>query len=295
MALIWGIIYLTADITAGFLIAGVIIRMRLPVIVMKRILPSGIPPVTGLAVAVSAGSSKAGAAVIASSLSRGEITEKSAIWSVLMLPLPSYLHRWPATFALSAGVAGKAGVIFALSLLARSILRFIIALCFLMRENRNCLHQNHTGALSSGTTGHFSLRRLLRTLPFALFMFAVSYCLVPYADESARKIFAGWNTFLPASGWAVSAAGIGHVAASLSIAGGAIEAGGLSTSQAVFALILGSGVGTASRILRQNAGYYYALFPKRTASKMLMMNFATILPLILMNLLFAGLALSLWP
>ena len=293
--LLRGEIYLTAEIIIGLLIAEIILRLRLPDVIMKKFVPKNIPPVTALAVALSAGSSKAGAAVISSSLSRGEITESSAVWSVLMLPLPSYLRRWPSTFALSLSMAGKAGGIFAVSLLARSILRFIIALHFLRRENHNTNPSPLTPNPLPLHTNHLTLRTLRKTLPLAWVMFALSYLLVPVADEVMREVFADGDTFLHLSGWAVSAASIGHVNAALSIAGGAIHSGELSVSQGVFALILGSGLGTVTRVLRQNAGYYYGLFTKRTATRMLMMNFATIIPLIMINLIFAGLALSLLP
>ena len=291
--LLRGEIYLTAEIIIGLLFAEVILRLKIPDIIMKRFAPKNIPPVTALAVAVSAGSSKAGAAIISSSLSRGEISESSAVWSVLMLPLPSYLRRWPSTFALSLSMAGKAGGIFALSLLSRSILRFMTALYFLRRENRNKTFQNHNAESFPKARNYFTFHTLAKTIPLAWIFFALAYILVPFADEIMREIFADGDMFLPLSGWAVSAASIGHVNAALSIAGGAIHSGELSVSQGVFALILGSGLGTVTRILRQNAGYYYGLFDKRTATKMLMMNFATIIPLIMINLIFAGLALSL--
>ena len=293
--LLRGEIYLTAEIITGLLIAEVILRLKIPDAIMKHFAPKNIPPVTAIAVAVSAGSSKAGAAVISSSLSRGEISESSALWSVLMLPLPSYLRRWPSTFALSLGMAGKAGGIFALSLLARSILRFMIALHFLRRENRNKTFQTHNADSFPKARNYFTLHSLTKTLPIAWIFFALAYILVPIADEIMREIFADGDTFIPLAGWAVSAASIGHVNAALSIAGGAIHSGELSVSQGVFSLILGSGLGTVTRILRQNAGYYYGLFDGQTATRMLMMNFATIIPLIVINLIFAGLALSLWP
>lgn len=290
--LLRGEIYLTAEIITGLILAEVILSLRLPDIIMRRFVPKNIPPVTAVAVALSAGSSRAGAAVISSSYSRGEITENAAVWSVLMLPLPSYLRRWPSTLALSIGMAGEAGGIFAVSLLARSILRFLVALKFLRRENHFSPSQNH---FFPKIRNHITLRTITRTLPAAWVMFGLSYSIVPFADGAMRDIFAGVKTFLPLSGWAVSGASIGHISAALSIAGGAIEAGELSVSEGVFALILGSGLGTATRILRQNAGYYYGLFPKSTATRMLMMNFATIIPLIVINLIFAGIALSLWP
>ena len=286
--LLKGELLLTADIIIGLLIAEVILRLKVPELVLKRFIPRNIPSVTGLAVAVSAGSSKAGAAIISSSFSRGEISERSAIWSVLMLPLPSYLRRWPSTLTLSISMAGTAGGIFAASLLIRSILRFMIALCMVRREGGEVSSSYEI----SGKEYHSGIwRKILRTIPAAWVMFGIAYSIVPVADEYLRGKFAGG--FLPVSGWAVAAASIGHVSAALSLAGGAIEAGNLTVTQGVFALILGSGLGTVTRVLRQDAGYYYGLFPKSTATKMLMMNIATISPLIMMNLLFAGLALLL--
>lgn len=287
--LIRGELLLTADIFIGLIVAEVILRLKLPDIIMKRFMPRNIPAVTGLAVAISAGSSKAGAAMLSSSFSRGGLSERSLIWSVLMLPLPAYLRRWPSTFALSVSMAGTAGGIFAVSLIIRSVLRFMIALYMVRREG---------GESSSceivGTEYHGGIwRKISRTLPAAWVMFGIAYSIVPYAEGFLRGKFAGG--ILPLPGWTVAAASIGHVSSALALAGGAIEAGNLSVSQGVFALILGSGLGTVTRVLRQDAGYYYGLFPKSTATKMLLMNIATILPLIMINLLFAGLALSLWP
>ena len=298
MNILKGEIFLTVDIIAGLVLAEIIIRLRLADIIMKRFIPKDIPAVTGLAVAVSAGSSKAGAAILSSALEKNEINEKTALWSVLMLPLPAYLRRWPSTFALSVSMAGLAGGIFAASLLVRSVLRFVIALIFLRRENFNC--QPVPLNLSPKISHRFALsvaKKLAKTLPLAWLLFAVSYSIVPAADEFLRSLFSGSLKIkiLPLSGWTVAAASLAHVRAALSLTGGAIESGELGVTQAVFALVLGSGLGTVSRILRQNAGYYYGFFPKKTATIMLAMNFATIIPLIILNLLFAGLALSLWP
>ena len=274
--LLRGEILLTIDIIIGLLVAEVIMRLKVSDIIMRRFIPRSIPAVTGLAIAISAGSSKAGAAVLSSSLSRGEISERSAIWSVLMLPLPSYLRRWPSTFMLAVSMAGVAGGVFAASLLLRSIMRFFFALYMLRREGGE---NSETHELSGARYSVSIWRKMLRTLPTAWLMFGIAYSIVPFADGYFREAFAGTS--------------IGHVSSSLALAGGAIEAGELSVTQGIFALILGSGLGTATRVLRQNAGYYYGLFPKSTATKMLALNLATIIPLIIMNLLFAGLALLL--
>ena len=100
--LLKGEITLTIDIIFGLILGEVIIRLNIADKIMKRFMPRNIPGVTGLALAASFGSSKAGAAIISSALANNTITEREAVYSVLMLALPSYLRRWPSTLALSA-------------------------------------------------------------------------------------------------------------------------------------------------------------------------------------------------
>ncbi len=294
--LLKGEITLTVDIILGLILGEIIISLKLPDILLKRLIPflerMNIPSVTGLAIALSTASSRAGAAVISSALENGKITERSAIWSVLMLPFPSYLRRWPSTFLLSLSMAGNAGIFFALSLIFRSTARFFIALFFLRRENHE-LSTNEHHEINFPRYSFKIASKIFKTLPVAWVFFALSYSLVPVLNDFFKNFFSGHDTFIPLSGWAVSAGSISHVSAALALAGGSMSSGELNTAQAVFALILGSGLGTATRILRQNAGYYFGLFPSGTACKMMIMNFATIIPLIMLNLIFAGLALLL--
>ena len=289
--LLKGELNLTLDIIFGLIIGEIIIRLGLVEFILKKFSRLKIPPVTALAVALSAGSSKTGAAVIASALEKNQISERVAIWSVLMLPFPSYLRRWPGTFILSLSMAGSAGAFFALSLMFRSAARFFFACLFLIRgEELGVRREGLEIRNYSLSTSYFLIHHLKKTLPYAWLFFAISYSIVPVINkffEANIKIF----SFLPLAGWTVAAGSLSHVSAALALAGGAIESGELNTAQAAFALILGSGLGTATRILRQNAGYYFGLFPVSTAKKMLMMNFFTIMPLIILNLIFAGLAL----
>lgn len=292
-SLLRGELLLTLHIILGLVFAELISRLHVTDFIIKHFIPKNIPPVTGLAVALSAGSSKAGAAVISSSLSHGEISQHTAVWSVIMLSLPSYLRRWPSTFALALSTAGIAGAVYAVSMLVISVLRFMIALHFLRHDNfseSSSPHQLHNPKHSISLT-----RKLINTLPPAWLFFALAYSLVPHINSFMTQKFSGIDTFIPLSGWTVAASAIGRVSAALSLAGGAIEAGGLSVTQAVFALVLGSGLGTVTRILRMNAGYYYGFFPKDVATKMLLVNFASIIPLVVMNLIFAAFAVSLFP
>ncbi|MBQ9419326.1 MAG: hypothetical protein IJU31_03000, partial [Synergistaceae bacterium] len=286
--LLEGEIRLTLDIIFGLVVGEIVIRLGVAEFLLKKFSRLKIPPVSALAVALSAGSSKTGAAVIAAALEKKQISERAAVWSVLMLPFPSYLRRWPGTFALAVGMAGRAGAFFAVSLLFRSAARFLWA-CFIVKGEKETSSTDLINKINK-TSQTKLFGKLLKTLPYAWVFFAVSYSLVPMMDkffESNMKFF----SFLPLAGWTVAAGSIAHVSSALALAGGAMAAGELNTAQATFALILGSGLGTATRILRQNAGYYFGLFPPGTAKKMLVMNFATIMPLILLNLIFAGLAL----
>lgn len=288
LELLQGELNLTLDIIFGLVIGEIIIRLGLADLILKKISRLKIPSVTALAIALSTGSSKTGAAVIALALEKNQISERVAIWSVLMLPFPSYLRRWPGTFALAMGMAGKAGTFFALSLLLRSIARFFFAY-FMVRSEKNS-ELIITEKKIKKNFGFPFIKKLLKTLPYAWIFFALAYSIVPMIN----KFFVdniNFFSFLPLVGWTVAAGSVAHVSSALAIAGGALASGELNTAQAVFSLILGSGLGTATRILRQNAGYYFGLFPPSMARKMLFLNFATIMPLILLNLIFAGLAL----
>ncbi len=289
--LIRGEIYLTAEIITGLILGELIMRSGIAEKIMKRIIPRDIPAVTGLAVALSAGSSRAGAGVIASALAQGTITERIAVWSVLMLPLPAYLRRWPSTFALSVSMAGGAGAMFAVSLLVRSVLRFMIALCFVRRGGKNLCEARKV--IPSHSHSSSLLRRLIKSLPLAWVMFAVSYSLSPTINAYFQEAFRNHDAIMPLSGWGVAAGGVVNVSAALAIAGGAIASGELDIWQAFFALVLGSGLGTAMRVLRQDAGYYFGLFPSRVAGKMLVMNLATIIPLVAVNVIIAWVILIL--
>ena len=136
-------------------------------------------------------------------------------------------------------------------------------------------------------------RKFLITLPLAWFFYAVAFVLVPHAEAAFQSRFMT-GSFLPLAGWAAAAASIAHVSAALALAGGSLAAGELSVAQAVFALLLGNGLGIVTRALRQNAGYYFGLFPMRLARSMLLWNVGTMVPLVLLSLFLAALPLM-WP
>ena len=283
--LLQGELNLTLDIILGLLIGEIIIRLGLADLILKKFSRLKIPSVTALAVAVSAGSSKTGAAVIASALEKNQISENQAVWSILMLPFPSYLRRWPGTFILSVSMAGKAGAFFALSLIFRSSARFLWAYKKLGTKNNG----TEIKEIKKISNSSFLISHLIKTLPYAWIFFALTYSLVPAINKFFENNIK-FLSFLPLAGWTVAAGSVAHVSSALALAGGALASGELNTAQAAFALILGSGLGTATRILRQNAGYYFGFFPAKTARKMLFMNFFTIMPLIILNLFFASLA-----
>lgn len=293
--LLIGEFWLTIDILIGIAVGEIIIRLKLADKLLKKIMPflqrHKIPSVSGLALAVSAGSPKAGAAIISSALANSQITQNCALWSVQMLHFPPYLRRWPSTFALAVSMAGVAGVFFGLSLIFSSFLRFVIAFMMLKREHVNSEPDNSDYELGKSRHKLDIMKKLIKTLPLAWLFFALAFSLVPVVNKFFVSAFSGRDTFLPLAGWAVAAASIAHVSSALALAGGSLASGELSVSQAVFALILGNCLGSATRILRMNAGYYFGLFQAKLAQKMLVWNFITIMIPSLINLTFAGLAL----
>ncbi len=284
--LIRGEILLTLYIVLGLAVGEVITRLKLPEKLLSRL--AGIlhvNPTTALATASSIASSKTGAAILSSAYTQGAISERCAVWSVLMLSLPSYLRRWPSTLLLAVSMAGKAGGIYALSMLAITAGRFMIAYMFVVREGKASGQQQATSAVPKAPSLKATAKKVLKLLPVAWVFYGAAYMLVPMANAYLKGIFSGG--VLPLSGWTVAASAVVRVNAALALAGGSLASGELRVSEAVFGLLLGSGLGTFTRILRMNAGYYFGFFPVRTARKMLIMNYATIAPLVVLSILTA--------
>lgn len=293
-ALLRGELWLTFDILLGLLIGDLVLRWGLADRLMRRMMPwlrrHGIGPLVGLALTLSLGSAKAGAAVLASALSEGRIDRHTALWGTLSLAFPAYLRRWPATLVLSVSMTGLVGGIFALVLILRSLVRFALVVCVLRsRESGELPREEVPGRRRMGW-GFY--RKLGVTLPLAWFFYAVAFALVPYAESAFRRWFMG-GSFLPLAGWAVAAASVAHVSAALALTGGSLAAGELSAAQAIFALLLGNGLGIVTRALRQNAGYYFGLFPAGLARSMLFWNVGTVALLTGLSLALAAVPLLL--
>lgn len=304
-----GELWLTFDILFGLILGDAILRWGLADKLMRRLTPflkrHGLGSIMGFALTLSLGSSKAGAALLASALEDKKINEHTALWGVLMLPFPGYLRRWPATCILAFSMAGFPGFIFALFLIFRSAMRFFIAFLILRRGNsgdsaadfETKINANKNSKANNKSPG-FGLnlyKKLLKTMPLAWLFFAVAYALVPFINRAFQNWFINGNlkflSFMPLAGWTVAAGSIAHISAALAMAGGSLHAGELTAAQAVFALILGSGLGIATRVLRQNAGYYFGLFPARLARKMLFWNLGSVLPLVFLCMLIAAVPL----
>lgn len=293
-ALLRGELWLTFDILLGLLIGDLVLRWGLADRLMRRMMPwlrrHGIGPLVGLALTLSLGSAKAGAAVLASALSEGRIDRHTALWGTLSLAFPAYLRRWPATLVLSVSMTGLVGGIFALVLILRSLVRFALVVCVLRSRESGELPREEVPDRRRMGWGFY--RKLGMTLPLAWFFYAVAFALVPYAESAFRRWFMG-GSFLPFAGWTVAAASVAHVSAALALTGGSLAAEELSAAQAVFALLLGNGLGIVTRALRQNAGYYFGLFPAGLARSMLLWNVGTVALLTGLSLALAAVPLLL--
>lgn len=289
--LIRGEVILSLNIAAGLAFGVFVLRCGVAERLLKLFKPLlkklGIAPALGLALGISLGSSRAGAALLSASLDEGRITERTAKLGTLMLSFPAYLHRWPTTMIMSVSMAGLSGAIFAVILLFRSVARFV-ALAFVLRREADgelelCWREEKRTVL-----GNIDLvKKMRKTLPLAWVCYAAAFTLVPYAENFLR-VNLGGHSFLPLAGWTVAAASISHVSASLALAGGSLAAGELTVPQAVFSLLLGNSLGVVARVVRQNAGYYFGLFPKELARQMLFLNIFSQAPFILITLIAAA-------
>lgn len=293
--LLRGELILTLNIIAGLSLGTLVLRRGAVSRLLKLFSPLlnrvGIAPDLGLALGVSLGSSRAGAAMLASSLAEGRVTERSAMWGTLMLAFPGYLHRWPSTFVLAVSMAGLPGGIFASALLLRSAARFMALAAVLLREKTDGAPRfDCANVVNSDYSGIDLVKRLKSTLPLAWLFYAAAMTVVPYAESFLRENLGGFAV-LPLAGWAVAAASVSHVSASLALAGGSLALGELDAAQAVFALLLGNSLGIVTRAVRQNAAYYFGLFPKELARRMLFLNIATQVPFVIITLFAAALPL----
>lgn len=290
--LLRGELRLTIDILAGFLIGALIISTGLADKALRRALPWlkrwGIGATLGAALTVSIGSSKAGAAVVASALHSGRISPRTAKWGTLLLAFPAYARRWVATMILSCSLAGWAGAFFALTLLFRSAAKFALELFILNRGEHDDQPLEETAA-GGGTARRFGFN-LLKTLPMAWIFYALAVLAVPWAEKYLQLWLRG-SVFFPLPAMAVAAASFAHVSAALALAGGSLAAGELSTAQAVFALLFGNSLSLITRLVRTNAGYYFGFFPRAVAQSMLLWNVAASAAFGLLTLALAALPL----
>ena len=271
-ALLRAELILTINIIAGLavgeliLATGVVERLFAPIV--PRLARFGIHEKIASAMILAIGAPRSGAAVISRAYSDGGITSQEATYGTLSLAFPAYLRRWTGTVAMAVGIAGRAGLIFAFVLVARSACRFIWVVILLSRRGvrraADCMTNNDREIIKVKDRIRRTLRLLRRSLPLAWFFFALTYTLVPFADSVFSEYLARPELYniLPAEGWAIAISSIAHVTAGLSSAAGALGTGSLNVGQAVLALLVGNMAGSITRTMRQNVGYWVGIFPK---------------------------------
>lgn len=276
---------MTANILFGMFIGDMTIRFGVAEKLLGRIMPLlkrvGIGPLLGVALTVSMGSSKAAAGLLARGMEEGRITREGAIWGTICLSFPAYLRRWPSTFVMCTSMTGLAGGVFASVLLLRSLGRFL----FVILKARNSEASLEECPAAAGAKIHTLdwYKRLIKTLPLAWLFYAAAFTLMPFLESFLRSGLGGG--LLPVAGWGVASAALAGISASLALARGSLAAGDLSAAQTVFALLLGNGLGYFTRAIRQNAGYFFGIFPAGISQSILLRSVATMLPFVAVSLL----------
>ncbi|WP_281744414.1 hypothetical protein [Thermanaerovibrio acidaminovorans] len=247
------------------------------------------------AMAVSVASPRVGAAMLASAHGEGQITREDAVFGTLCLAFPAYIKRWIATAPVAVGIAGSLGLIYSTVLIARSACRFLLCLALLIKRGSGGSAGNTTSYRSSGesqsrtmpSAGQGGLiMTTLRSLPMAWGFFGLTFFLMPRLESAALNLLHG--TVSPSALTVITSALV-HSSASLASADGALSAGLISPAGALLALLLGNCLGTFTRVLRQNMGYWVGIFPSEVLKPLAVWHMGTLLLFELLSIALAGL------
>ncbi len=140
--LFYGELLLVLTVTAGLGFGKLLLAASVPERVLRFLLPGadarrgrgGLHPDLLFALAVSLGSSRAGAALVAEAQREGRLTRREAVFGTLLQSFPGYIKRWLISFPTAFGLAGAAGAIYSLIVLLRSFCRFLFFLALLRRD-----------------------------------------------------------------------------------------------------------------------------------------------------------------
>lgn len=314
-ALLRGELLLTANVALGLALGEAILHFQVADRLFRRMLPRlsrwGLSPDLGAALAVSLGSSRAGAAMIAAAFREGRLARRDTVLGTLLLAFPGYLRRWVTSFAVAAGLAGIAGAIYSTVLLLRSAIRFVLVLLLLRRGKKPLeamaaetahgeakattpetgesalLNERKSRFVSAGERRRMLLRLLGRTLPWAWSFYALAFVLVPYLDAFLLE-HVHLLPLLPPAGWTVVAGSLAQNNVALAAAKASLATETLTTAEAVLALLVGNVLGSFSRTARQNVGYWLGLFPRDLVRSLLVWHTGTQVPLMLLSLVGAA-------
>jgi hypothetical protein len=274
-----GLVTLVLSVAGGLALGELILALALPDKLLGSLMPLlrrlGIPSQALFALGVSFGSSRAGAAIVASAYRDGLLSKEKALFGTLLQSFPGYLKRWAVSFPVALGLAGAAGGIYSLTVLFRSFCRFLFFL-FRLRGTGDGGQGALGGPVPEAGEPRVSLGRALsKTVPLACLFYTLAYLATPSLQNFFRTKGASFPLLSPA-GWTVAAAAFAHANAALGAAGGAQGSGSLTTAQAVLALLVGNMLAVLSRVLRQDLAFWVGIYPGRMVRTLFIWNLMTL-------------------
>lgn len=293
--LLKGMVLLSLSVAGGLGLGKVILTLSLPERLMGSLLPAlrreRLPPSVIFALGVSLGSSRAGAAIIAEAYRDGILSKREVLFGTLLQSFPGYLKRWIISFPVAVALAGPAGGIYSLAVLARSFCRFLFFLALLRRKEGFEGEIFAPGKNPSNDKGKKRAdisfwRTLARTLPLAWGFYALAYLATPFLQAFLEEK-GGAISLLSAAGWTVAVASFAHVNVALSVAGGALASGSLTLAQAVLALLTGNMLAVISRVLRQDIAFWIGIFPGKIVRSLFVWNLVTLVTIMAATVLLA--------
>ncbi|MCX7827717.1 MAG: hypothetical protein N2315_00700 [Thermanaerothrix sp.] len=295
--LLWAEAKLTVSILAGAVAGEAMVRLKVTDALFRpieRLLSNcRINRHALSAMAVSVASPRVGAAMLASAHGEGQITREDAVFGTLCLAFPAYIKRWIATAPVAIGIAGSLGLIYSTVLIARSALRFLLCLGLLVKRGSGgpvestSPQQSAMGSRAIPSASHWGLiMATLRSLPMAWGFFGLTFFLMPRLESAALRLL---NGAVSPSALTVITSALVHSSASLASADGALSAGLISPAGALLALLMGNCLGTFTRVLRQNMGYWVGIFPSEVLKPLAIWHMGTLLLFEFLSIALAGL------
>jgi hypothetical protein len=244
-------------------------------------------PASGAAFALAFFSPASANALLAEAHGKGDLSGRELMFANLFNSLPSFLLHLPTLFLLAWPALGPPAATYAglclLAALVRTLFAAVAARCFLpsLPDAARIAPPPPGGPKNFREAARTAWKRFRRRLPRLICVtapvYVLMYCLQRYGCFAAAQDWLAAHTdrlsFLKPQALGIIALHLAaEMGAALSAAGSVFNAGGLSASEVVLALLVGNILSTPMRAVRHQLPSYAGFFKPLPALKLVLAN-----------------------